>query len=241
MERFDHPTNLSESSDKAGAIDQGIIAPAAAISCQQPDHPIQQEDEVRPSKEPHRRSYYDEPIFRPQLHSLKNDNDEAQLLKSSTPEANKTSLLDNTSKHKTHLRILTYGSVPPWVFDINVPILFKADLRDLEPPPLKLQDLYTGLNKEIADHFWSLPEHETAFQIAMAKIKGLVSDLKPGDPGEFAVLVNCFGGTHRSVVFALRLHRELGRWRGVTTSIVHCHLRQALENRRARVRRHLGL
>lgn len=225
------PTIKLESFKPAGTVGSSISVHAAAISDARPHHLTQQKDEWHPRVAFRRRPYYNEPIFRPRPEDLKTEeilktevnlkdeanqidsNNEAQSSENGTIEPNEISLSANITSskaHEVHLHIITYGSHIPWVFDLNMPVLFKADLRDLHPPPLALSSIYTGINKEVADTFWSHPEHEKAYHIALSKIGRLVKGLELADGKEFAVLINSRRGAHRSVAFAVRLHRELG-------------------------------
>jgi len=136
--------------------------------------------------------------------------------------------------HVPHIKLFTFGAKNSDKHDIHLPVLCEFDLRKLRCPPRWMTRLYTGLDREIIDNFWSHPEHEQKYQRAFTKIKRLVMDLTPADPYNVAVLVYCAAGTHRSVVFMTRLFRDRKRWPQVTVSGHHFDLREACEKRRGR-------
>lgn len=133
--------------------------------------------------------------------------------------------------HVPHIKLFTFGARNSHKHDIRPPVLCEFDLRNFRCPPRWMIPLYTGLDREILDSFWSHPEHEYKYQRALTKIKRLVMDLTPADPYTFAVLVYCHAGTHRSVVFMRRLYRDLKRWPQITVSARHLDLREACEKR----------
>ena len=81
-----------------------------------------------------------------------------------------------------------------------------------EPPPLELREKYTGIDKELADVYWSNPLHvklreETLDQLEVSILNGPFLQ-----GGCAAVVVNCMSGAHRSVAMAERLADEIEQW-----------------------------
>ncbi len=155
--RLDHPTNSSESSDKTSTVSHCTRTPSTAITPRQPKRPSHQNDGIPLPDNLKQRSYYDEPIFRPQP---RNTNPPPLPPARLTPRNQPKSQSASHQTPKIHLRIPTQGADLPYLFNIPIPNLFGADLRDLRSPPFTLTQLYTNINKEIINDFWSLLEHE---------------------------------------------------------------------------------
>lgn len=154
MERLDHPTNQSESSDKTGTVVQCASAHAFATTHQQPDPTNPPERECTSIRQLQAALYYNEPILRPQPHSLKNNNEKPHPLKSDHPKSNSNfNPTPNQTPQNPPVRIHTYGFNLPCLFHIPIPILSKANLRHLHSPPHTLKQLYTSINAETANDF----------------------------------------------------------------------------------------
>ena len=138
------------------------------------------------------------------------------------------------AKPKVHLRFFSFGTKASGRPDVLLPVLFEFDARNMRKPPENILYFFTGLDQEIRDEIWSHRTHEIAYQNALATIKDLVRELHPAGPREYAVLVYCASGVHRSVCFMSRLYRELKRWPRVTASATHLDLRRGVEKREGR-------
>ncbi|KAL8683074.1 MAG: hypothetical protein Q9186_000888 [Xanthomendoza sp. 1 TL-2023] len=107
-------------------------------------------------------------------------------------------------------------------------------LQTKTPPPPEICDYYTGLDPEVADHFWSFPEHERRYRRAYRRIHRLLREIRPGEPRRWAVLVNCRAGVHRSVAFVSRLREEIAETMPVMTDLTHLGFGRALDERMRR-------
>lgn len=131
---------------------------------------------------------------------------------------------------RVHIQFFSYGEVVPGNAPVTIPILYSRNVRDLRGPPGRYKSM-TGKDPELIEWFWSLPEHERAYQEALATIKGRVRSLPPNGPSEYAVVISCRVGVHRSVIFVSRLHREIKREGLVGAHYMHLNLRKGMEAR----------
>ena len=132
-----------------------------------------------------------------------------------------------------HLQFFSFGEdvQPTGRPQTDLPVLFEFNVRHLRNVPHDLNRYYTAKDPEVLDYFWSFPQHEAEYQRALATIHASVMGLRPGDPKEWAIMIFCSKGVHRSVAFMSRLHSEVRRWPMVTTGAIHLDLRKGMESR----------
>lgn len=124
---------------------------------------------------------------------------------------------------RAHMRgcvhFITYGRSYGPTKVLDLPILLNLDLTGHEAPPPDLCGAYTGLDKELARSFFSIPQNERTFRDALAK---LVKEIERRQRvGCTACLIFCNIGRHRSVAMAERLAWTVGHWDGFKAECLH--------------------
>ena len=116
-----------------------------------------------------------------------------------------------------------------------MPKLVHVDCVQTEPPPLELREKYTGVDKELADVYWSNPLHVKLREETLDRLELKILDGPFQRGGCAAVVVNCMSGAHRSVAMAEKLADEIERWDRI---VVHReHLDTDVQTRQTRVMR----
>ena len=88
-----------------------------------------------------------------------------------------------------------------------------VDCSDLEPPPAYLCNRFTGLQREISDHFFSIPEHVDILEDVYSDLKEKIRDWSRDTDGHtLLVPVACRAGLHRSVAMAERIAKKISNW-----------------------------
>ncbi|KAL8675878.1 MAG: hypothetical protein Q9224_007359, partial [Gallowayella concinna] len=88
-----------------------------------------------------------------------------------------------------HIHFYSFRQIARLPRSLVLPILYRIDLSRLKRLPLpEICDYYTGLDPEVADHFWSFPEHERRYRRAYRRIHRLLREIRPGEPRRWAVL-----------------------------------------------------
>ena len=93
-----------------------------------------------------------------------------------------------------------------------MPKLVHVDCVNTEPPPLELREKYTGVDKELADVYWSNPLHVKLREETLDKLEVDILNGPFQQGGCAAVVVNCMSGAHRSVAMAEKLADEIEKW-----------------------------
>ena len=123
----------------------------------------------------------------------------------------------------TCVHFITYGRAYGPTNVTGVPVIFDLDLSNHWAPPAKLCDEYTGLQKELADSFFSNRANDDEYYRALRNFEERLKQIRklklPGDC--VACLVHCNIGRHRSVAMAERLAKEVGYRKGVKAECLH--------------------
>ena len=103
---------------------------------------------------------------------------------------------------------------------------FNFDVSNLIPPHEDLCRRFTGRDPELANTFFNTADHEARYQRILVDTQtGIDEWLELGarlPRRDFAVLVGCRAGMHRSVAVAERLAKDLGKLRGPGMDLVRC-------------------
>ena len=141
--------------------------------------------------------------------------------------------VDNGAHIRSCVHFITYGLSYGPTSVIGFPLLFDLNLSKHQPPPEDLCDRYDGLDKVLADSFFSIRANEDEYHTAVAKIKEALDQvwrLKPPG-GCVACLIHCNIGRHRSVAMAERLARKVRSWDGHKAECLHLDLRKGRKTR----------
>lgn len=96
------------------------------------------------------------------------------------------------------IHVITYGRKKRGHAPIPMPKLIHVDCVQTEPPPQDLRDKYTGVDKELADHYWANPLHEEVFQKALDYVEVRILNDPFQRGGCAAVVVNCMSGMYKN-------------------------------------------
>ena len=123
----------------------------------------------------------------------------------------------------TCVHFITYGRAYGPTSATGVPVIFDLDLSNHWAPPAKLCDEYTGLQKELADSFFSNRANNDEYYRALRNFEERMKEIRMLTPpgGCVACLVHCNIGRHRSVAMAERLAKEVGWRKGFKAECLH--------------------
>ena len=134
----------------------------------------------------------------------------------------------NGAHVRSCVHFITYGLSYGPTNVIGFPLLFDLDLSQHQPPPEDLCDKFDGLDRVLADSFFSIRANEDEYHRAVAKVKEALDQawrLKPPG-GCVACLIHCNIGRHRSVAMAERLAKKVRSWDGHKAECLHLDLRK---------------
>ena len=97
------------------------------------------------------------------------------------------------------IHVITYGRSRGHA-QIPMPKLVHVDCVQTEPPLLHLREKYTGVDRELADHYWSNPLHESLFQRTLDQLEVRILNGPFQRGGCAAVVVNCVSGTYKDIL-----------------------------------------
>ena len=123
----------------------------------------------------------------------------------------------------TCVHFITYGRAYGPTNASGVPVIFDLDLSKHWAPPAKLCDEFTGLNKELADSFFSNRANDDEYYRALRNFDARMEQIRKLEPpgGCVACLVHCNIGRHRSVAMTERLSKEVGYRKGFKAECLH--------------------
>ena len=129
--------------------------------------------------------------------------------------------------HQAHIHtcvhFITYGRAYGPANATGVPVIFDLDLSNHWAPPSKLCDEYTGLQKELADSFFSNRANDDEYYRALRNFEERLNQIRKLEQAGrcVACLVHCNIGRHRSVAMAERLAKEVGYRKGFRAECLH--------------------
>ena len=129
------------------------------------------------------------------------------------------------------IRLFTYGQMYGTPKMKGTRVIYTVDCSDLPSPPRSLCKILTGLDRQIAEDFWSYSVNRKRYNQALDDIENILLNIS-GRRQPLGIGVFCVAGTHRSVAMAERLARCMSGWKGVwIRNVVHFDL--AAEEERA--------
>lgn len=129
---------------------------------------------------------------------------------------------DSEARKRRCVHFVTFGRSYGPTKLVRVPILLELDLSKHEAPPQELCNKYTGLDRKLADSFFSIPKNEETFRDALADLRWWRKEIERIQwEGCAACVINCNIGRHRSVAMAQRLASTVGSWPGFNTECLH--------------------
>lgn len=97
------------------------------------------------------------------------------------------------------VHVITYGRKERGHAPIPMQKLIHVDCVQTEPPPSDLREKYTGVDKELADHYWANPLHESLFQKTLDDLEVRLFNGPFLQGGCAAVVVNCMSGKYNNI------------------------------------------
>lgn len=107
----------------------------------------------------------------------------------------------------------------------STPVILNMSCAKMLPPPTKMVQRYTGLDRKLSDWLFSHREYRVKCTRALDRIDDAIDAWRPSRDGpRLCVIVKCKAGVHRSVAMAERLAKEVRGWEGVRVSIEYVFL-----------------
>ena len=130
--------------------------------------------------------------------------------------------------HGLCMHFYTYGQSLRPEPRLSHPTIFRVNCAQLKPPADHICEGNTGLDRKVADSFFSYSANETRFQEALDQVQRYL-DKHDDHIGCVAIMVSCYWGVHRSVAMAERLATVVEKWTGLSVHCRHLDLGKGIE------------
>ena len=130
--------------------------------------------------------------------------------------------------HGLCMHFYTYGQSLRREPRLSHSTIFRVNCIKLKPPAGHICEEHTGLDKKVADSFFSYSANERRFQEALDQVQHFL-DKHDDHIGCVAIMVSCYWGVHRSVAMAERLATVVEKWTGLSVHCRHLDLGKGIE------------
>ena len=137
------------------------------------------------------------------------------------------------------MHFYTYGQSLRSEPKLSEPTIIRVNCVRLKPPPDYICEGRTGLDRKVADNFFSNSKNQRCYQKALDQVEDFLDqvehylDRHDNDIGCVAIMVSCYIGVHRSVAMAERLATDIEkRWTGLSVHCRHLDLGKEIERQR---------